>query len=148
MKNYRCLGPIRNLKVAGITNAGVFECFYIFAPAQGLVAQWIEQQPSKLRAIGSNPIGVTSKQKPVNHLITGFCFFSAQDFYRAEQLQTMVPVLVMQLQVSISEADCRFRPRTFQSAQAIFPWFREQASIRTRLPVFPLYHKSSTKNHG
>lgn len=25
----------------------------------GLVAQWIEQQPSKLRVIGSNPIGVT-----------------------------------------------------------------------------------------
>ncbi len=25
----------------------------------GLVAQWIEQQPSKLRVIGSNPIEVT-----------------------------------------------------------------------------------------
>ena len=75
MQNYRYHGPIRNLKVASTTNAGVLECFYIFAPAQGLVAQWIEQQPSKLRAIGSNPIGVTSKQKPVNHLITGFCFF-------------------------------------------------------------------------
>lgn len=51
--------PVRNLKPGGTTNAGVFECFYIFAPAQGLVAQWIEQQPSKLRVIGSNPIGVT-----------------------------------------------------------------------------------------
>ena len=77
MQNYRYHGPIRNLKVASTTNAGVLECFYIFAPAQGLVAQWIEQQPSKLRAIGSNPIGVTKKQKPVNHLITGFCFFSS-----------------------------------------------------------------------
>lgn len=33
--------------------------FYIFAAVFGLVAQWIEQQPSKLRVIGSNPIGVT-----------------------------------------------------------------------------------------
>jgi hypothetical protein len=35
------------------------KCFYIFAAGSGLVAQWIEQQPSKLRVIGSNPIGVT-----------------------------------------------------------------------------------------
>jgi hypothetical protein len=35
------------------------EILIIFAAASGLVAQWIEQQPSKLRVIGSNPIGVT-----------------------------------------------------------------------------------------
>ena len=80
MKNYRCLGPIGNLKVAGTTNAGVLNCFYIFAPAQGPVAQWIEQQPSKLRAIGSNPIGVTTKTQPVNQQITGFVIFSKSGF--------------------------------------------------------------------
>ena len=68
--------PVRNLKPGGTTNAGVFECFYIFAPAQGLVAQWIEQQPSKLRVIGSNPIGVTTKTQPVNQKITGCVFFT------------------------------------------------------------------------
>ena len=60
------------MKLVRTTIAGDFECFYIFAPAQGLVAQWIEQQPSKLRVIGSNPIGVTTKTKPVDQLITGF----------------------------------------------------------------------------
>ena len=33
--------------------------FISLQPLTGLVAQWIEQQPSKLRVIGSNPIGVT-----------------------------------------------------------------------------------------
>ena len=62
------LFPMRNMKLVRTTIAGDFECFYIFAPAQGLVAQWIEQQPSKLRVIGSNPIGVT--QLKHNHLLT------------------------------------------------------------------------------
>ncbi len=33
--------------------------FSYLCTVTGLVAQWIEQQPSKLRVIGSNPIGVT-----------------------------------------------------------------------------------------
>ncbi len=33
--------------------------FVNLQPLNGLVAQWIEQQPSKLRVVGSNPTGVT-----------------------------------------------------------------------------------------
>ena len=42
--------------------------FVNLQPLNGLVAQWIEQQPSKLRVVGSNPTGVTYKliYKPVN----------------------------------------------------------------------------------
>ncbi len=36
-----------------------YQVICTFAAKNGLVAQWIEQQPSKLRVVGSNPTGVT-----------------------------------------------------------------------------------------
>jgi hypothetical protein len=59
-----------------LLNQSEYKCFHIFAAVLGLVAQWIEQQPSKLRAIGSNPIGVTSIILCQNPLPGGF--FSTQ----------------------------------------------------------------------
>ena len=47
--------------------------FISLHPFSGLVAQWIEQQPSKLRVIGSNPIGVTTTTKTfVNFILQTF----------------------------------------------------------------------------
>lgn len=56
--------PRKKVKQKAAENIQATEIQNVFIslqPFSGLVAQWIEQQPSKLRVIGSNPIGVTLK---------------------------------------------------------------------------------------
>ena len=52
-----------------------YQVICTFAAKNGLVAQWIEQQPSKLRVEGSSPSGVTGV-----HKIAG-CYEPAIFFY-------------------------------------------------------------------
>ncbi len=50
----------------------------------GLVAQWIEQQPSKLRVIGSNPIEVTFQN---NNRLLNKCLQAVFYFYILTYIQ-------------------------------------------------------------